>query len=412
MQGKRSYWVLRKFLLQASEGVETKGLRLAERVFIPEHFSRDHAAEIAERRDQALSILLSPDPDLHFKMMIAVGELKAFNEVMIGYQIYFKHLPECAFFLEEAAGARTKRAFESALLAWSAGQVKLIAACLFYAKRERLYQIESLTLMMASDAMDTAWTMPTKSPSSTSSSREQRTFIKPLRYEAKYASHFPNLQLLDVGAQPVALDILSAFLTPQERAAKVSGIAARGGGGWVWDTARRAVMPDLPPKAVHRMAIDAAAVATTPSVTRPMHRAPARASVRRAARSADHAACLVSNFTPAPDQRHRSPCVRSRHASDETGNPLGVMLRVARRSEQPVRRRGRVMKATAATADASARPRSSGSAAAALQGRVVAVSCIMAPANRASATTSPATKSPRSSAPPRKARATARATTR
>ena len=54
MQGKRSYWVLRKFLLQASEGVETKGFRLAERVFIPEHFSRDHAAEIAERRDQAL----------------------------------------------------------------------------------------------------------------------------------------------------------------------------------------------------------------------------------------------------------------------------------------------------------------------------------------------------------------------
>ena len=60
MQGKRSYWVLRKFLLQASEEVETKGLRLAERVFIPEQFSLDRAAEISQRHDEALSILLSP----------------------------------------------------------------------------------------------------------------------------------------------------------------------------------------------------------------------------------------------------------------------------------------------------------------------------------------------------------------
>jgi hypothetical protein len=76
MQGKRSYWVLRKFLLQASEEVETKGLRLAERIFIPEHFSLDRAAEIAQRREEALSILLSADAHLHFKMMITIGELK------------------------------------------------------------------------------------------------------------------------------------------------------------------------------------------------------------------------------------------------------------------------------------------------------------------------------------------------
>jgi Protein of unknown function (DUF1173) len=76
MQGKRSYWVLCKFLLWANEEVETKGLPLAQRVFIPENFSKDQAAEIAQRRDEALSILLSPDQDLHFKMMITIGELR------------------------------------------------------------------------------------------------------------------------------------------------------------------------------------------------------------------------------------------------------------------------------------------------------------------------------------------------
>jgi hypothetical protein len=262
MQGKRSYWVLRKFLLQATEGVETKGLHLAERVFIPEHFSRDHAAEIAERRDQALSGLLSPGRDLRFKMMIALGELRAFNEATLGYHISFKHLPDCAFFLEKTAAARSKRTFESALQSWSAGQVKLIAACLFYVRRERLYQIESLTLMMVSDQWIPLDHIHEK-PLVDKLVREQRTFIKPLRYEAQHAGHFPNLQLLDVGAQPVALDILSAFLAPQERTAKANGIAAHQGFGWVWDTSQCAVVPDLPAKGVdHRGQRNARAAAT------------------------------------------------------------------------------------------------------------------------------------------------------
>ena len=191
MQGKRSYWVLRKFLLQASEEVETKGLRLAERVFIPENFSRDQVAEIAQRRDAALSILLSPDADLHFKMMIAIGELKAFTVTTLGYTLVLKHLPECAFFLDHKTGERTKRAFEAELLAWSAGLVKLVVACLFHAKQEHLYQIDTLTLMMTSDEwipLDHAYEKDLVDKLV----REQRTFIKPLRYEAKQPASFPT----------------------------------------------------------------------------------------------------------------------------------------------------------------------------------------------------------------------------
>ena len=250
MQGKRSYWVLRKFLLQASEEVETKGLRLAERVFIPESFSKDQAVEIGRRRDEALAILLSPDPGLHFKMMIAIGELKEFRATTLGYELVLKHLPDCGFFIEEKAGVRTKRAFEAELQAWTAGQIKLIAACLFYAKREHLYQIESLTLMMASAQwipLDHTYEKDVVDKLVV----EQRAFLKPLRYEAKHAGKFPNFQLLDVGERPVALEILSAFLSPQERAAKASAIAARNPKGWAWDTAQGGV-PDLPPKAVLR----------------------------------------------------------------------------------------------------------------------------------------------------------------
>jgi hypothetical protein len=264
MQGKRSYWVLRKFLLQASEEVETKGLRLTERVFIPEQFSLDRAAEIAQRRDEALSILLSSDADPNFKMMIAIGDLKEFALTTLGYGLVLKHLPDRAFSLERKAGERTKRTFEAELLAWTAGQVKLVAACLFYAKHEHCHQIESLTLMMTSAQwipLDHAYEKNLVDKLVA----EQRAFLKPLRYEAQHAGKFPNFLLLDAGQRPVALDILSPFLTDRERAAKASAIEARSPKGWVWDTAQSAAVPDLPAKAGHRPGHEAPRGATTPA---------------------------------------------------------------------------------------------------------------------------------------------------
>jgi hypothetical protein len=148
------------------------------------------------------------------------------------------------------------------LLAWNAGLVKLVVGCLFHAKREHLYQVDALTLMMTSAQwipLDHAYEKDVVDRLVA----EQRVFLKPLRYEANHAGKFPNLQLLDVGERPIALDILSAFLTPQERAAKASAIETRNPKGWAWDTAQSAVVPELPPKAVPRSARDATTAATT-----------------------------------------------------------------------------------------------------------------------------------------------------
>lgn len=129
--------------------------------------------------------------------------------------------------------------------------MKLFAACLIHAKQEHCYQVDSLTLMMTNaqwipldhvherDVIDKLVA-------------EERAFIKPLRYEARSAGAFPNVQLLDIGAQPVALDIVSAFLSAEEHSAKVKAIGAREPKGWLWDTAQDAAIPQLPPKAVAR----------------------------------------------------------------------------------------------------------------------------------------------------------------
>ncbi len=148
--------------------------------------------------------------------------------------------------------------------------MKLIAACLFYAKREHLYQIESLTLMMTSAQwipLDHAYEKDVVDKLVT----EQRAFLKPLRYEAKHAGRFPNFLLLDAGERPVAVDILSPFLTDQERAAKARAIEARKPDGWAWDTAQSAAVPGLPPAAGHRPAGEAARAAARPAAAAKVH---------------------------------------------------------------------------------------------------------------------------------------------
>jgi hypothetical protein len=50
MQGKRSWYVVRKHLMAAAHEIETKGARLADILLIPEPFSLEDATAIAKRR--------------------------------------------------------------------------------------------------------------------------------------------------------------------------------------------------------------------------------------------------------------------------------------------------------------------------------------------------------------------------
>jgi hypothetical protein len=90
MEGKRSWWVVRRHLLEAAHEIETKGVCLADRLLVPEPFRLEEATEIAKRRVAAMSVLLSPSDEMQFKMMVAIGELKDFAETEIDYRIVLK----------------------------------------------------------------------------------------------------------------------------------------------------------------------------------------------------------------------------------------------------------------------------------------------------------------------------------
>jgi hypothetical protein len=75
--------------------------------------------------------------------------------------------------------------------------------------------------------------------------KEGRRFRKQLRYDAPASAAFPNFFLLDVGAEPLALDILHPDVDRTQRNAK-EAIASRPPGSWVWSTETSLSLPPFP----------------------------------------------------------------------------------------------------------------------------------------------------------------------
>jgi hypothetical protein len=77
--------------------------------------------------------------------------------------------------------------------------------------------------------------------------REQRAFIKPLKYDARTSAAFPNVLLLDCGKVPLPLHVVSPFVDAKERALKERTVATSRVSTWVWYTDKD--MPPLPDRA-------------------------------------------------------------------------------------------------------------------------------------------------------------------
>jgi len=246
MVNKRSQGVIRKYLLEAADEVETKGIRLSERLYIPEPFNEERKAEIAERRREKLAVLHAPEDDAQYKMAIVIGEFKSVETSPYGRKILVKHMPDCPLLIETKTWERAERTFGSMLEARDAdtpGKLRIVLCALIYAKREYTYQINAITFMLVTEN----W-IPVEGmyelPLIQTLTDQSRRFMKPLRYDAKSAAHYPNLLLLDAGDKPVPLHIVSGFMEPKERAAKEKALKTQDGDIWVWYADKE--MPELP----------------------------------------------------------------------------------------------------------------------------------------------------------------------
>lgn len=258
MEGKRTQAVLHRYLLEAADGIETKGVRLSERLYVPEQFREERKTEIAERRRGRLAILQAPEDDVHFKMALVIGEYKCDEPSPFGYKVWLRHMPDAPLFIDARAWERLKRRFGDLFEARDAdtgAKQRVLMCALIYAKREHVYQIDGVSVMLT-----TANWIPLDGIHEVdfiqALTNRKRRFLKPLRYDARSPSAFPNALLLDTGANPTALHVVSALMDPRDRSAKEKAIKAHGADLWVWHTDRP--MPPLPEATRQRTVPEAA----------------------------------------------------------------------------------------------------------------------------------------------------------
>jgi hypothetical protein len=249
MQGRRTQSVICRYLTAAARGVMLKGAPLEDRLFVPEQFRVAEAEEIGERRRRKLAMLLSPEADVQFKMAILIGQLTGVEPTTYGRRMTIKHMPDVALYIDTKAWERAERAYGAILQAVGADvehKPRVVMAALIYAKREHIYQVDSLTLMLVTEQwvpLDGLYELPLVEMLQ----RQGRAFIKPLKFGAKTAAGFPNVLLLDAGPAPVPLNVVSPFMDAKDRTTKDKMIKSVGGGAWYWETERD--MPSLPPRA-------------------------------------------------------------------------------------------------------------------------------------------------------------------
>lgn len=246
MEGKRTQNVLRRFLTGAAEDIALKGETLGKRLFVPESFRVSDKEAIAMRRREKLAMLMSPDADVQFKMGILIGEFVGEEPSPFGRRITVKHLPDFPLYMETKAWEKASRAYSATIQALNADvehKPRVVMAALIYAKREHIYQIDTLTMMLVSEQwipLNGLYELDLVEALQAAG----RTFFKPLKYDAKSAAGFPSALLLDTGGQPTPMHVLSPFMDSKEQAAKRKVVTDAGNDAWVWETDKP--MPALP----------------------------------------------------------------------------------------------------------------------------------------------------------------------
>jgi hypothetical protein len=249
MEGKRNQAVLHKYLNEAARDIVIQGRPLSDRLYVPEPFRVENKDAIADRRRRKLAVLQSPEDDVQFKMALIVGQYNGVESTVFGRKVLIRHMADAPLYVDAKVWEKIERTFGGLLAARDADvarKPRILLAALIYAKREHLYQIDTLTMMLLSDQ----WLPlegPHELPLMDRLCEEGRSFMKPLQYDARTPAVFPNVLLLDTGDAPRPLHLIGALCEAMTRAAKEKAVLSAGESPvWIWRTEQP--MPPLPPR--------------------------------------------------------------------------------------------------------------------------------------------------------------------
>jgi hypothetical protein len=242
---RRSWGTVRKLLLQAAASKVVKGKPLADRLYVPEVFSTEARDEIAGRRQSFWRQASNASKGTQ-ELLILIGEVKEIAPVRYGCRMLVKHVPDQGFALDESIFHLMALRFEQKLSLWgSSDDLHMVVIATFTVNGIGVPTIHELSLMPL-----TAQWLPVEDAFEAQLIgrlvREQRSFVKCLRYNLGHGTEQTSAMLLDAVGAPVPLGVR------RDGAACMADARERGSAGsadsdniWVWSTAWEP-MPDLP----------------------------------------------------------------------------------------------------------------------------------------------------------------------
>jgi Protein of unknown function (DUF1173) len=250
MSGKRDWYVVRKYLLQAAENKTTKGGALGASLFIPETFSVARKQEILERRLAKLLPAQSTGTG-PAKLMLLLAEVKQIDAARFGHKLIIKHLPDLPFLIATDLHERMARRFATELALWQADSTThLIVVGTFGFEAAGLAAIEELSLIVTTEN----W-LPVEHVDDlhllAELTRAGRRFTKALRYNLPNTQPLATATLTDTQPQPVAMYLVPASINHDYKNGLQALIDSSTLPAWVW-MAGQAAMPALPPVVEYR----------------------------------------------------------------------------------------------------------------------------------------------------------------
>jgi hypothetical protein len=244
--GKRHWWHVRSYLVEAARTMTVRGEPLVDRLFVPEPFRADDKTAIEQRRAMALTGL-HQSASGQKRLMLLVGEIKEFGEARSGRRVVIKHMPGFTLFLEDRAWASLQNRFSSQLELWQASEaVHLMAIMTIGATASGLTTINEIALMTV-----TAEWLPVDSVYEErvleKLTRMRRKSVKGLRFNLSSSQPVAIAMLPEAKPVPVALYLVPPDASEEFKSALSDMIEARSGlGSWVWRI-EDGEMPRLPP---------------------------------------------------------------------------------------------------------------------------------------------------------------------
>ena len=245
MEGRRSWYIVRREILAGAVSKKTKGKPLSEVLYIPESFSLERAGEIKARQLEALAPL-SATPDAR---MILIGEVKGLEDARYGKALVIKHMPDVRLMVATDLARRLENRFSHQLQLWSQlDTTRLLILCTISRSPLGVYAVEAACVMN----VNRQWI-----PFDSGFEWElldvlhlhARKFVKGLRYNMPSSSPMASVVLQDTGAVSTALYVVAGdaegeFESVAESLGQETGMAT-----WLWK-AEAEGMPVLPERVV------------------------------------------------------------------------------------------------------------------------------------------------------------------